>query len=192
MTSNYKAPPPLSDEGTYERLKKEVQLWQTFTNLAAEKMAPAICLALTGRAREAVLDLDVATLNSANGVTELLAKLDGLYLKDEKLRTYNAYDKFEQFKRDEKMSINDYLIDFEKKLSKIKQHGIDLPDAVLAYRVLKSTNIDKEKETLAMATVNNLTYDEMKKKLRSMFDSICFTVDGPGIKVKQEENEDVF
>ena len=60
MASNYKNPPPFTDESSYERWKKEVQLWQTFTPLASEKMAPAISLALTGRARDAVLDLSVA------------------------------------------------------------------------------------------------------------------------------------
>ena len=58
-------------------------------------------------------------------------KLDTLYLKDKKLRTYNAYHEFEQFKRTKKMSINDNLIVFEKKLSKLREHGIVLPDDVL-------------------------------------------------------------
>ena len=71
MASNYKAPPLLSDKSLYERWKKEIALWKSFTNLSPEKMAPAICLALTGRAHEAALELDVATLNSAQGVDEL-------------------------------------------------------------------------------------------------------------------------
>ena len=145
-------------------------------------MAPAICLALSGRPCEAVLELDVATLNSATGVTEFLNKLDTLYLKDKKLQTYNAYDEFEQFKHTKKMSINDYLIDFEKKLSKVREHGIVLPDAVLAYQVLKSANIDSEKETLAKATVNDLTFDEMKNKLKSIFGSTCFPIENSGIR----------
>ena len=69
----------------YEQWKKEIALWKYFTNLSPEKMAPAICLSLTGRACEAALELDVATLNSAQGVDELFAQLDRL--KDMKLRT---------------------------------------------------------------------------------------------------------
>ena len=31
------------------------------------------------------------------------------------------------------MNINDYIIEFEKQNSKLKEHSIELPDAVLAY-----------------------------------------------------------
>ena len=132
----------------------------------------------------------IESLNSETGVHDLLAKLDTLYLKDEKLRTYNAYDTFEQLKRGSHMSINDYLIDFEKKLAKIQEYGITLPDPVLAYRLLKSANISKEKEVLVKATVADLTYAAMKNKLKGMFDG--FTVDGRGMKIKEEEDDDTY
>ena len=35
------------------------------------------------------------------------------------------------------MNINDYIIEFEKRNSKLKEHSIELPDAVLAYRLLE-------------------------------------------------------
>ena len=89
-------------------------LWRSFTNLSPEKMAPAISLSLTGRACEAALELDVAKLNSAHRVDEIFTKLDTMYLKDMKLHIYNAYDDFEQFKHTRKMTINDYLIEFER------------------------------------------------------------------------------
>ena len=61
MASNYKA--TLVDESSYERWKEEVELWQTVTSLDTATMAPAICLALSGRPREAVLELDVASVH---------------------------------------------------------------------------------------------------------------------------------
>ena len=117
MASSYKAPPQLNDETSYERWKKEVALWETFTDLSAEKRAPAICLSLTGRARDAVLELDITKLNSVTGVKELIAKLDTLFLKDTEQRIYGAYDDFEKFKRNSDMNINDYIIEFEKRNS---------------------------------------------------------------------------
>ena len=189
MASNYKNPPPFTEESSYERWKKEIQLWQTFTPLQPEKMAPAIALTLTGRARESVLDLTVPALNSAEGVDALLLKMDTLYLKDRKLRIYNAYDKFDRFKRKQKCTINDYLIDFEKNLSKIKEFDINLPDEVLAYRVMNSANIEEEKKQLTLATVSALTYDEVRGKIKSIFEVTGSDPDGSGVKVKEEEEE---
>ena len=94
-------------------------LWETFTDLSAEKRAPAICLCLTGRARDAVLELDITKLNSVTGIKELIAKLDTLFLKDTEQRIYGAYDDFEKFKRNSDMNINDYIIEFEKRSSKL-------------------------------------------------------------------------
>ena len=45
-----------------------------------------------------------------------------------------------------------------------------LPDGVLAYRLLKSTNLTVEKQQLARATLSELTYDNMKKQLKAIFD----------------------
>ena len=193
MASSYKAPPQLNDETSYERWKKEVALWETFTDLSAEKRAPPICLSLTGRAQDAVLELDITKLNSVTGVTELIAKLDTLFLKDTEQRIYGAYDDFEKFKRNSDMNVNDYIIEFEKRNIKLKEHSITLPDAVLAYRLLHSANIGTEKEQLARATISKLTHANMKDQLRKIFDEMCVGssdfVSPANVKV---ENESIY
>ena len=64
------------------RKRKLIKLWKIFTDLDAKKQGPAICSSLTGKAREAALELSVENLNNDTGVVQLLAKLDELYLKD--------------------------------------------------------------------------------------------------------------
>ena len=62
MASSYKAPPQLNDQTSFEIWKKEVVLWETFTDLSAEKQAPAICMTLTWRVADAVLELGITQL----------------------------------------------------------------------------------------------------------------------------------
>ena len=88
--ASYKNPPTLNDDSQYEKLVKEVKLWQTVTPLKDNEQAPAIALSLSGRAQDAALEL-YTSLNSETGVKQLLEKLDGLYLKDENQWTYIAY-----------------------------------------------------------------------------------------------------
>ena len=92
-------------------------------------------------------------------------KFDNLFLKDTEQHIYEAYDSFEKFKRISPMSISNYIIEFEKKNTKLVEHNIVLPDPVLAYRLLKNSNIGAAKEQLARATLPELKYIRMKEQL---------------------------
>ena len=48
------------------------------------------------------------------GVVKLKEKLDKAFSKDKKIATYDAYDKFERFKRSNEMFLADCSIEFEE------------------------------------------------------------------------------
>ena len=83
-----KSPPVLGNNTDYEMWKKELALWQICCNYEKKKQGPAVVLSLQGSAKEAALEMEVSVLNSDEGLDELLATLDGLYLKDESQRKY--------------------------------------------------------------------------------------------------------
>ena len=107
--SDFKAPPTLNNEISYSQWKKELSICQAFTNISKSKQAPAIFLSLTGQARDAITDLSLSILTSDAGVDNLLAKLDQLFLKDETLLLYEAFETFEKFIRPSEISIIDYI-----------------------------------------------------------------------------------
>ena len=43
---------------------------------------------------------------------------------------------------------------------------------MLAYRLFKSTDISEDRQQLARATLTELTYDNMKKQLKAIFDNV--------------------
>ena len=47
-------------------------------------------------------------------VKNIIARLDKLYLKDETLQKYKAFEEFEVFKRSNDTPINDFILKFEK------------------------------------------------------------------------------
>ena len=112
MASNYKAPPSLVRSTSYEHWLKEIQIWQTFTDIAADKQGPAVFLTLEGKAREAIIELEVADINHADGLKNIIQKLDKLYLKDKTQAAYERYDCFERFRRPSEMSMTDYINEF--------------------------------------------------------------------------------
>ena len=93
----FKVPPTLGKDSLYVTWKKEIKVWEAFTSVPEEKCAPAIFMTLTGEAREVILNMDIEKLTEKAGVNNLMAELDKMYLKDESLQAYEAYETFEQF-----------------------------------------------------------------------------------------------
>ena len=108
-------------------------------------------------------------MNDDNGVKNLLEKLDKLYLKDDTHSAYEAYERFETFSRAPSMTVSDYTIEFERLYNKVKQHKMELPDGVLAYRFLNSANISSHHKQLVRATLSELSYQSMKDQLKKIF-----------------------
>ena len=69
------------------------------------------------------------------------------------------------------MSIVDYLNEFEQLYNQIKHYDMELPTGVLAYRILKNANITHKKHQLVRVTLTLLTYENMKKQLKAIYDS---------------------
>ena len=139
--SNYKAPPVFKEDMSYEAWKKELAIWTTFTDLDKKKQGPAIFLSLNGKPRASVLELDVGIISGDKGVEAILEQLDKLYPKDRHQTAYLAYEAFEKFQRPVAMSMSDFINEFERMYHKLKQHKMELPDGVLAYRLLKSAHL---------------------------------------------------
>ena len=79
--------------------------------------------------------MDIATLNTENGMKSLYDKLDELYKGDENQEAFHAFESFETYKRPKEMSVGDYLIEFDRLVAKLKANAIVLPEPVLAYRI---------------------------------------------------------
>ena len=61
-------------------------------------------------------------------------------------KIFQALEAFEVYKRPSKLSISDYINEFEQCLNKVKTYSEDVSDSVLAYRILKHVNLKENKE----------------------------------------------
>ena len=148
----------------------KIQHWQFCTKLEKVKHASAILLSLKDKnAVDACLEIEIDKLQTENGVKVLLEKLDTLYLKDELLQSIDAYEEFESFRRPDGMKISDYKIEFDRKYNRAAKYDMTVKDGVLAYRFLKSANLSEQQQQLVKATVDEMKYSTMVKKLNSIF-----------------------
>ena len=78
---------------------------------------------------------------------------------------FQAYDEFINFRRAKNSTIGDFLVDFNLKYNKIKSYDMVLPDGVLAYTLLTCANLSEDQARVCTATVQNLSYDDMRKQI---------------------------
>ena len=166
---NVKNPPSLDASPSYEAWEKALKYWQIITDIAPEKQGAAVILSLTGKAREAVFELDVAKVKSADGVTEILNRLGKIYKKDEVDTAYEAFERFIHFSKDEKMSMQEYINEFESRYCKAKPLGCELSDNIQGYFLLNQAGLGSDHMKLVRATITSLSLAEVKTKLIKVF-----------------------
>ena len=163
--------PPIFDETkmTWREYKKEIEVWSMLTNLAKQKRGPALWMSLKGKAKEAIKEMDLNEIKAENGLDEMIRRLDEIFKTDNNQAAYMAYKNFETFIRPQEMSFQDFVIKFEALNSQLKRYNMILPDGVLAYRFLHSSNLKEEDMKLCRATISEFKYSDMKNRVLSMY-----------------------
>ena len=124
----------------------------------------------------------------------MIKKLDSLYKKDALVEKFNDVEAYESYKRDNECNIKNFIVEFEKLLYKLKNHGIEPSNDLLGYRLLKAANLSSTHEQMIKATINDLTFDEIKNKLTKVFSEDCNMLndDSGSSKTIDIKKEDVF
>ena len=164
--SKLKAPPVFNaDEDSYEDFKRELEIWDSFTELEKKKRGPAVYLSLQKKTKQALRGLKPAELSADDGLLKIIDKLDEVYLADSSTRAYTAFQRFYNCKREEGETFEAFIIRFEDKYSDMSQYEMTLPDSIKAFFLLNAANLPEETERLARATAD-LSYRSMKDKIK--------------------------
>ena len=188
-------PPPFDkNKHDYGKWKDKLKMWLSITDLDKKKQGCSIVLGLDEETVETVrTTMSIEDLNQENAATQILDCLDKVYQKDESETTYELYEEFESYQRPQNMSINEYIQEFEKKRKKNSDKGLEIPDVVLAYRLLKSANITDNQHRMVRATIAKITYNDMKTQLKKVCSSTSFLSSSNNtVEIKSEPTEDTF
>ena len=186
MAQSYKEPPVLSPDSCYEEWKKKLQLWSLVTPLKANQQGPAVYLTLTGIAEKAVVNLKIDNLKTDNGLQLIIDKLDLAFLGDANARTFLAFKRFAEYKRQSGATITDFLVEYEMLYSKLAEFQITLPEGVQAYFLLCAANVSEEKESLIRTTCGDFTYDNMKNTIKMAFNDFSTSSENAPPAIKTE------
>ena len=113
--------PKFSEEKPYERFKTEVTVWSTACDIDKSKHGLIVALSLPEESKSQIRDkvfseIDTEKLNGEGGLKTLLEYLDTQFGKDDLSETYERYISFERCKRVGNQGINEFILDYEKKV----------------------------------------------------------------------------
>ena len=135
--------------------------------------------------------MSVEQLTSDDSVDLIVTRLNELFKKNETLEQFEILDNFQTYSRPHHVTINDFMIEFDKRLTKTKKIGTVHSDDFLAYRLIKSANLSEQDEKMVKATCK-LTYQEVKDKLKSIFgDAGSKSISHKPVEVKAEVKSEV-
>ncbi|XP_063726781.1 uncharacterized protein LOC134854457 [Symsagittifera roscoffensis] len=179
----------------YDAWKNEVDIWKRLTDLPAKKLGLAVALSLSGRRREVAMEVGGESLESENGLKDLLEKLDSIFGKETVDQSYEMYTAFESISRSS-ASVIEHIADFERAYTKMKRFKMELPDSILACKLLHSCNLTSNERQLVLSASNELNFDTMKKSLRRIFSGSSSSTSGvqlkdePAFVANEELNEE--
>ena len=169
-------PPDFAKCKTYEQYKVELEAWQAITDLPKEKQAIAVALSLpqtpdtTGIRERVFEELELSDLKKEDGMKTLTDYLDKNLGKDDLVDSLEKFEDFEDYTRRSGQSINDYVAEFDQKYNKLRKLKMELPSAILAFKLLKRANITQEERLLVLTGMNytekEKLYDQAKTSLK--------------------------
>lgn len=172
-----KCPPPVFDgDKSYERWRTELEAWQLVTTTEKKKQAITVALSFPegSEVRDRVFnEVEVKDLDADEGMSTLLQYMDKWYKKDELASAYDSWSNFDSFWMTGDLTIESYIVEFEKRYKVMSKHGIVIPNNVLAFKLLDCACLPYRDRQLALTAVDNKTPDtifqQRSQALRKFF-----------------------
>jgi hypothetical protein len=172
--SNKKATkvPVMQPNQPYIDWKKELQIWKatnTALTVGNKIQAGVLFESLSGVPRRTVLsELTVEEIISDDGVEKIISTLDNYFMGNTTQQAFSSIDDLMNYKCKPGTTIENFIVEFQMRVNKVKASGTILPDGVLGYTLLIASNLKDDKLDMIKATCEELTYKNVKAQLEKI------------------------
>ena len=164
--------PALKPNQPYLDWKKELTIWEmTNTALNVEKRVQAGILfeSLEGAPRRTVLsELKVEEISSEDGVNNIIKTLDRYFIGNATKNAFTNIDELVRFRCKPNVSIENFIIEFQILVNRVKASGTVISDGVLGYVLLCAANLPEDKFNMVKVSCVELTFNEVKAQLEKI------------------------
>ena len=142
--------PAFGGDKSYDRWKQEIKTWQLGTNVGKKKQAVTVALSFPegSEVRGKIFEeVDIEGLAGDDGMNVLLQHLDKWYKKDEMSAAYEAWTRFDNYKKEKDDSMEKYILEFVKRNAGLGKYNVSIPKCILAFKLLDNAGLEvKDKQ----------------------------------------------
>ena len=154
-------PPELNQCRSYEAYKREIRAWCDITDLPQNKQGNLIALSLPNKSQfgddlkeRAFESISEEDLKSEAGVTAILTFLDQELGKNAIDDVIEKWEEFDNCRKSENQSLEDFISEFETKYNRIKASGTVIPEEVLAFMLMKRAELSQVEKMLILSRID--------------------------------------
>lgn len=135
---------------------RKVQAWKRVTRMRPQKQALLLYNSLTGKAWRDAEEIDVTTLDAANGVEVFIDWITQRYLDKEIVKVGKFMSEFfKTFKRQTNQEIREFNMEFDRHIHKMKEVGCVLPGVCCSWWYVDKLRLDNTAELNLLSSVGN-------------------------------------
>ena len=198
MTDNIFTPPLFSEDIQYPDWINEVECWVRMTPLAKKKRGMALAykgLPLGSKIRQSVFsELGYQKLEAEDGVEQLIAYMDELYLKNDLESSREKFTNFIRYRKDSEETMEEYVLNFDRKYRESEKCDIlKMGNGAKGFLLLDHSKLNHQQQQLVLTGVNyeekEQIHEQMKSSLVKYFGKACMAnrETTPSIQYKSED-----
>ena len=157
MTKKYQT--PKFDGSNYKRWKLLVNLWEKVTEVEEDKRGAALVLNMSGSALDIALAIDPDKVK----VKDVIEIMDKVYVDENDLSI--KCDEFDRLLRKREQSMKEFIHVYEQKVNELKTGKVEIPDIVLATKILRAANLVANHYLIARSSCTTMTFENAKNAL---------------------------
>ena len=133
-----------------------------------EERGIATAMSLGGKARDIAQDIPQAVLGRRDGLSVLLARLEGELGSELQDRQRFASRAFDRFQRGKNQSASDFVTQFERLYSEAVSHGLAMSRTLLSQKLLDKAQLSEHQELWIMQQCNGdySRYETIRQALK--------------------------
>ena len=144
---------------TYDRYLHEIKMWQIVCKIDKKEQAVYLAYELPENDPSGIRDklfseLDPEKLNCDDGMKTYIDYLDKLFKKDEQTEAYEAYVKFDSYRRSTSQKLTDFLMEFDKLYNLAAKRDMKLPSTVRAFKLLDAAKLTKQDRMFVLTGID--------------------------------------
>ena len=158
MSMTIEPPSFVSDNKSYETYKQDLKMWSRITTLKKSVQAEMVVYKLDGHPSgikdKIMTQLGDKLEDNEKGIDILIKFLDGIYTKDDMADAWENYNAFRDYRKKPGQDITSFISDWEQVLTKAKTAGCEYSDVILAFKILKDSEVTAMEANLIMTAVD--------------------------------------